>query len=421
MTPTSAAKTKAAAAPGAGGRCERITSAGALEAIERIRTAQLVGDGLVNVIALDAIRRKLAEQWPRKAPRVWEHLERELARTLGPTGVFVRLDDVDYLVAQPGDDAFAAQALCLRVLQEVLTFFLGELRPSDLIVRTVTSLDGGVVASAPLDLARLRPGAPTRAAAAPLAEGSNGPLADHAPAPKPWKPPLEGRLYSLALAPPKRSPFTLQLRVDPVWNLKRGRVTSFVIDRSGGPPATEAADLEEIDAATLAYVASLLDEQPQQGGGLVLHAPINFATLATQRSRERLIRLTGPVREPMRACVLLEIDGLDSGVPPSRLIEVVGLVRGLCAGVLARVRPRRSALEAVRDCGLRGLVAQAAWLGAAGRDSGARLHAYARLARDITPNVLVHALPRMDLIDQAAAAGFTHASAPHRRSDAQIP
>ena len=371
------------------------------------------------MIGLDAIRRKLADQWPRKAPRVWEHLERELERTLGPTGVFIRVDDVSYLIAQPGEEGFAAQAVCLTILQDVLKFFLGEMSPADIAVRNVTSLEGSAIASAPLDPTKLRrrPPPPIETPAERAVEGVTGPLADHAPAPKAWQPPLEGRLHSIAIAPPKRKAFTLELRIEPVWNLKRGLITSFVIDRSGGPAQPEAADLEEMDAATLAYVATILREHTHQGGHLVLHVPIGFASLATQRSRERLIRLTGPVREPMRASVLLEIDGLDSGVPPSRLIEVVGLVRSLCAGVLARVRPRRSAFEAARGCGLRGLVAEAAWLGVGLRDHKGRLQAYASLARDIAPNVLVHGLTRPELIDEATAAGFTHASEAPRPAD----
>jgi hypothetical protein len=66
---------------------------------------------VVNTIVLDAIRRKLGEQWARKAPRVWEHLEREQERTLGPAGVFVRIDDVNDVIAQPGEAGFSTQAV----------------------------------------------------------------------------------------------------------------------------------------------------------------------------------------------------------------------------------------------------------------------------------------------------------------------
>jgi hypothetical protein len=413
MSPlNSASHTAETAAEGRGDRVDRITSAGARDTLERISGSDILGSGVVNTIGLDAIRHQLGERWAHKAPRVWEHVERELDRTLGATGIFVRVDDVSYLVAQPGEEGFAAQAVCLTVLQDVLKFFLGELRPGDVSMRMVTSISGGEIGSAPVDPAALRrrpaPVAPTPAERA--TEAVAGPLADHAPAPKPWKPPLAGRTCSIALAPPKREPFDLNLRIEPVWNVKRGLITSFLVERNGAPPKPEASDLEEMDVATMAYVSTLLEEHASQGGPLALHVPISFASLAAQRSRERLIRMTRPVREAMRAAMLIEIDGLDAGVPPSRLIEVVGLVRSLCVGVLGRVKPTKSAFEAVRGCGLRGLVAEAAWLGLGAGDGSARLKAYALMARDITPNVLIHGLPRPEMVDDATAAGFTHAS-----------
>jgi hypothetical protein len=397
--------------PPPGERINRIAAAGTLDTLERIQNANIVGSGLVNMIGIDAIRDKLADQWQRKAPRVWEHLERELERTLGPTGIFVRLDDTSYLIAQPGEEGFAAQAVCLTILQDVLKFFLGELRHGDINVRSVSDVADGVISSTPLDPVALHKRAATPPTAAERsADGVNGPLADHAPAPKDWQPPLAGRTLSIPLTPPKRPPINLHLRVEPVWNLRRGVITSFLINRDCGPGPFEAVDLEEIDVATAAYVATLLVEHAQQGGQLALHVPFNYMTLSTLRSRERLARLTRPVGDSMRSCVVIEIDGLDAGVPPSRLIEVVGLIRALCAGVLGRVRPSKSALAAVRGCGLRGVVALSAWLAPQGPQGVARLKAYSSMARDIVPNVLIHGLPNADLIDEATTAGFTHAS-----------
>jgi hypothetical protein len=418
MSTPSSATDAAQTATDDGPRFDRIASAGARDTVERIASSNILASGVVNTIGLDAIRRKLGDRWPSKAPRVWEHVERELVRTLGHTGVFVRVDDVSYLIAQPGEEGFSAQAVCLGVLQDVLKFFLGELPPGDVSVRLVTSIEGGAIGSAAVDptLLRRRPRAdepapaPAAGPTAPAADVVPGPLADNGPPPKPWKPPLAGRTCSIGLEPPKREPFNLDLRVEPVWHLKRGLITSFLVDRRGGPAKPEAVDLEEMDVATLAYVSTLLEEHADQGGPLALHVPISFASLATQRSRERMIRLTRMVREAMRACVLIEIDALDSGVPPSRLIEVVGLVRSLCAGVVARTHPTKSAFEAVRGCGLRGLVAEAPWLAPSAPDALARLKAYAATAHAIAPNVLIHGLPRPEMIDDATAAGFTHAS-----------
>jgi hypothetical protein len=397
------------------GRVDRIVSAGARDTLERINNPALLGAGAVNIIGLDAVRLQLGERWQRKAARVWEHTEREIERTLGPTALFLRVDDVSYLIAQPGEEGFAAQAACLTILQDVLKFFLGELRPGDVSVRQVTKLDGGEIASAPIDPAALRRRPPRPAEetadtpAERAAEAVSGPLADHAPAP--WRPPLAGRGFHIGLTPHKGEPFELELKVEPVWNLRRGLITSFLVDRPTARLRAEPDELEEMDVATAAYVATLLEEHLKQGGPLALHVPISFASLATQRSRERLMRATRHVRDQMKACVLVEIDHLDPGVPPSRLIEVVGLVRSLCGGVLARVRPSKAGMEAVRRCGLRGIVAEADRLGLNDGGGAVRLKAYAAIARDIAPNVLIHGLPRAELIDEATAAGFTHASA----------
>ena len=407
-------------------RVDRIANAAAMSALERVSDPELLRSGAVNLIGLDAIRAKLADRWDAKRGRVWEHLEREIERTVGPGGVFVRLDDVSYLVAQSGLAGFAAQATCLTVLQEVLRFFLGELNPADVRVRNVSAIQGGEIVSAAVDLTRLRAAPPPTpaagsggmAASARASLGGGDPMAAASPigaladgAAPDWRPPLAGRETRVDLEPPKHPPFQLRISVEPVWNLRRGLITSFVLQREGGPPDAPAAVNEEIDMAVFAYAAGLMEEQRRQEGGLALHVPVHFTSLTTQRTRLRLLSLTQAVRETMRQAMLLEICGLNAGVPPSRLIEVIGLVRSLFAGVLGRVRPSRPALEAVRGCGLRGVVIEAPLLAPQGPDGEVRLKAFVTAAQGLSPNLLIHGLPNPQLIDTAGAAGFTHASA----------
>jgi len=398
----------------AGVRADRIAAAGASDVLDRLGNPALLDAGLVSVIGLDAIRRKLADRWPIKRAQIWDHVERELERTLSPADIFLRTDDVSYTIAQPGSDRYAAQAVCFSILQEVLKFFLGESRSADIDVRTVSSIAAGQMTSQPVDVTKLRrgssPQAPVETPAEQLAAAATGPLADHAPAAAHWKPPLAGRSSTIELAPAKRGSFDLKLTVDGVWNLKRGLITSFLIERGGVRGKVDVAELEEIDVATLVYASTLLDEQVDQGGSLTLHLPLSFTSLATQRTRQRLWTLTHSVRESMRRMALLEIADLDPGVPPSRLIEVVGLTRSLCVGIIGRVKPTKAALAAVKGCGLRGVAVSAEHLAPHLPDFDARLKAFVALARDISPNLLIHGLPDPKLIDVAAAAGFTHAS-----------
>ena len=400
-------------------RADRITAAGASDILDRISNPALLSAGLVSVIGLDAIRRKLGDRWAAKRAQIWDHVERELERTLGPADIFLRTDEVSYTIAQPGSDRYAAQGVCFSVLQGVLKFFLGEAKLADMDVRAVSSIAAGQMTSAPVDPTKLkrpaadRPanGQPAETDAEQLAAAVTGPLADHAPAAAHWKPPLAGRSSIIELAPPKRGGFDLKLRVDGVWNLRRGLITSFVIEREGVRAMTDVADLEEIDVATVVYASTLLEEHLQQGGPLTLHVPISFVSLATQRTRQRLLSLTQSVRESMRCSVLIEIADLDPGVPPSRLIEVVGLVRSLCLGVIGRIKPTKAGLAAVKGCGLRGVAVDADLFAPRQPEFDARLKAFIALSKDVSPNLVLHALPDQKLIDHAAAAGFTHASA----------
>jgi hypothetical protein len=210
----------------------------------------------------------------------------------------------------------------------------------------------------------------------------------------------------ITLEPLKREPFDLKLSLKPVWDLGSGLINGASLTRAGAPAEAQAADLEEIDVASFAYAAAILEEQ---GEFEPLRLPVYFVTLATQRARERLLQLTASVRETMRTVATLEVCDLDA-VPPSRLIEVAGLMRGLCAGVTARVRPSRAAIEAVQGCGLAGVSVEAARLGLDGEDAAARLSAFAAAGRTVGADRLVHDLPSTALVDAAGAAGFTHAT-----------
>ena len=385
-------------------RIDRIVSVSARETLERIRTSGVLKTGAVNLIGLDAIRVQLGDRWAAKKGRVWEHVEQEFQRKLGPADLAVRIDDINYLVAVPSAPGFAAQALCLTILQEVLKFFLGEIKSGDIAVRVVTDLVDNTIVSAPADLGRL-----ARARAAGRTSGGGAEDLSDQQAPD-WRPPLAGRVSVVELALPKQEPFDIRLAVEPVWNLRRGLIMSFLIERHGVPLGANAAELEAIDMATFAYAAALLEESADQGGPLTLHVPVSFSSLAVQHTRLRLLKLTQSVREAMRASMLIEICGLDAGVPPSRLVEVAGLVRSLCAGVLGRVRPSRQALAAVKACGLRGVVVEAPLLGLSQGDVRTRLKAFVIAAQAVSPNLIVHGLPTPQAVDDAAIAGFTHAS-----------
>ncbi len=384
-------------------RIDRVTSADARDALERLAGSEVLKSGAVNLIGLDAIRNHLGPRWAGKRDRIWEHVERDLEKRLGAFDMALRLDEATYLVAMPSATRFAAQVTCLHALQDILKFFLGESRPSDIRVSNVTQVTGDSVSSAPLDAVALaaesRKPSPVYLPDAELEQPA-----------KAWRPPLAGRTESGLFVSRARLPVDVRLGVQAVRNLKRNLVTSYLIERSTQPAVEDTADLLQVDIAVMAYAASLMQEHQTTGGRLTLHVPISYASAASIRGRELALQIMRNHREKAREIILIEIADLEPGVPPSRLLETVSLLKPFCMGVLARVRPSLGALSAVRDCGLRGLILEAHGLGNTPAELAPRLKAFADAAHGIAPNLIVHGLNSPDLVDTAAAAGFTHAS-----------
>lgn len=380
-------------------RVDRVVASDAREALSRLAGSEVLKTGGVNIIGLDAIRTRLGDRWPAKRLRVWEHTESDLERRLGPYDMFIRLDEVNYLIATPTLSRFQAQAACMHAMQDVLKFFLGDSQRRDVMVRNVTSIGDGEVSSAPLD-----PAAIERDAAAPPPEPH-----EEQPAPE-WKPPLAGRRESSVFLGVSRKPVEVRLGVEAVWNLRRDLITSFLIERASAPRAADPADLLQVDIGVMAYASQLLQEHQRTGGRLTLHVPISFSSVASARSRELSIKMMRHLHQAMRETTLVEIADLDPGVPPSRLIEVVSLIQPFCLGVLARVRPSRKALDAVRGCGLKGLIVEAGQLGRNPAEVGVLMKAFAEAARGIAPNLIVHGLEDQMMIALAKTAGLTHAS-----------
>ena len=99
----------------------RLTSGDARQALEQLKTTSAVAEGKVCVIALDAIRERMAERWDGRREMVYAHMQQTLRRQLGPHGFFLRISETDFLVTQPEVSALAGQAYCLNCLRDVLT------------------------------------------------------------------------------------------------------------------------------------------------------------------------------------------------------------------------------------------------------------------------------------------------------------
>ncbi|MCF8503527.1 MAG: hypothetical protein K9G59_01320 [Caulobacter sp.] len=388
---------------------DRLNAADIAAMLERFGGHDLMARGAVNIISLAAIRDTAGDRWPRKQPDVWAYAERKLAEHLTYQDLAQRVGDTDYLIAMTSEEGVAAQAVALKVLEEVLLHFLGVAEPRDMSVRAVTALKDGEVSCAPLDPVFILQ---TRASEVVAPKSVDRPEVD----------PAELR---------KRNPFSFQagtgipLRIDfaveDLRSLKHGITAALRI----APTVTEIptgrviparlfaklsdADLLKIDQATLDF-ATLFLPRVDRPGQPALIVPVSFRTMATSKGRTILINCAGAAAGRVKASVMLELVDIDRGAPLARLIEVVGLLKSVCRGVFARVQPGRDATAPLQGVRLMGVTLDATDLPGGDSRLAAQILEFGRQARGLAPALVVQGLNSDGFFAVAETAGLTHAS-----------
>lgn len=388
---------------------ERLNAADVAAVLERFGGQDLLGRGAVNIISLAAIRDRAGERWPRKRPDVWAYAERKLAEHLTYHDLSQRVGETDYLIAMTSEEGVAAQAIALKVLEELLLHFLGAADPSDMRVQAVTDLSGGEVKCAPLD-----PRAILKAKKAPPVAAPKSSDADVDPA-------EEKRRNPYLFATGSGLNLRIDFAVEPMISLRHGVPAALRIEPTVTEPATgrviparafarlSDSDLAMIDQATLDYAALYLP-RVDRAGAPPLIVPVSFRTMATSKGRQALIACAGDVPARMKAGLMVELVDVDRGTPQGRLIEVCGLLRTICRGVFGRAVPGKDAMAPLKDARLAGVTLDASELPVEDARLAAFLIDFARQAKGLTPAIAVQGLNSQVMFAVAETAGLTHAA-----------
>lgn len=390
----------------------RLETVGLDTVLERFASPDMLARGTVNVISVAAIRAKSGDRWSRRAEDVWAYMDRKLDEHLGVGDVRHRLNATDFLVAMPSRDAVTAQVVAMRVLEEVLTHFLGEAKPGDIDIKAVTSVENGALTCATIDpdlLAVMRT----------------------QPLPAPPPPPANSFVGIDLAEERKRNPVSfvtgsgLSLRIDfsvePLISLRHNataglRIEPVVTDEPTGRiiPARAFARLEDhdvarIDEATIAYGALYLPKAEGRSQPPIM-LPQSFRTMAGRKGRGALINQAGAATAIVKTALIVELMDAGAGVPPGRLTEVAGLLTSLCRGVMGRVTPGKEFAAAFRDARLMGVTLDAADLPGPDSRIAGQILEFGKLAKGLAPVTSVHGLASVDFFAIAEVAGLTHAA-----------
>lgn len=382
----------------------RIEAADAAAVLERLSGTDLMARGSVIVISVAAIRDRAGARWARKRDDVWDYLARKLDEHLAHHDIRHRIGETDFLIAMTSEEGVAVQAVGLKILEEVLVFFLGSAERSDLSIRAVTRIVGSELTCADLDLARIATARERqtadryRAEVNPREERRRNPVSFVA---------ADGQRirvdFALEQIVSLRHDVTAAVRVEPTVSLvATGAVVPW---RRLAQLGDE--DVAQVDQATLEFAALFMPKDVRTQPPLIL--PVSFRTMGARKGRNALIGLEGVEIEQIRSGVMVELADVDRGTPAGRLAEVASLLGQLCRGVLARVQPGRRALVPLQDARLAGLTLDPSQYELDDQQLRVLLQAMGAQMRGHAPSLIVQGLTDQRHFPLAAAGGFTHA------------
>ncbi|MBX3483016.1 hypothetical protein [Phenylobacterium sp.] len=396
----------------------RIAAADATALLERLSGSDRLERGAVFVLSVEAIRDLSGERWARKRDDVWGYLGRKLNEYLSYQDVHQRINDTDVLVAMTTEDGIAAQAVGMKVLEEVLEFFLGAAERKDIRIKAVSRIDGEELVCADLDpeiiaVAREKEAAhPYQRQVSPEAEKARNPVSFVA---------HNGQRLEVAFALEHivnlRHGVTAVLRVEPTVAFV---ATGETIQARKFRKLSDE-DMIAIDRASLAFAALFTPKDARTQPPVIV--PCSFRTMGVRKGRDLLLNIEGLTPERVRQGVMLEFVDIDRGAPNGRVVEVVSLVARLTRGVVARLQPGANALEPIAGARFNGLTVDFADLGLPDTRLGAVLRAMAHQIRGKAPALIAQGLAERLHYEMADDAGFTHAglrAAPNTVSQRQV-
>ncbi len=372
-----------------------------------IGDSELVQNGQALLISIAPVKDAIGARWESRKDQVYEVAERHLEKHLSPGDICQRASELHFLVATPGKSPQVAQAICYRAATEVLAYFLGEVKPEDIQVSLVSGLSATSAEVRPYSVAELRE-ADAQARVAPTTR------------PRPPAPaPISQVGWPLVTA--DGQDLRVSFAVDPVMDLKAWamaghRIESRIVNRQTEVELTSAQrrillprDFETIDLAALdrglSRLASLeVIDRPK------LTIQLSFASLSNGRARAALLDRARQHQEILKRAAICELIDVENGVPVGRLTEVASLIQGFFRTLWIQVEPIRGLIDTASAVKASGLTIRAADLGDDPQSIAEGMRAFAPMLKGRSVILTVTSLPTTDLLIDAMAAGFTHAT-----------
>lgn len=382
---------------------ELLRHAGAFSAAER---------GQVHVVSVAAIREAVGERWGRHEPLVEDFVIRSFRRGAREDDFIIRVNEADFILIQPSRTSMAALSRASQLMREALSYFLGAAKNEHINIAVVDSLKGGDVVATRVGEDELQRASLERDVDLTGSEDGSPPWERFGVARPPRK--------VVTIRRPDGGDIQAVFYLDPVWNVARGAVVSFVartvavqtgvdgefegIDPTAMTPSSHAAlAVQRIRFLKELVTGGLDGEHP----AIAVHLPISFNCLSHSSPRTALLsELKKMNAEGWQSRSFVEITDVPAALPHVRLTEIVSQLRPFVRGVFVRAPDGPVEIRNWARCGAIGMIATAQH-DLSERDQIARIEKLAQQCDDIGVVAGFYGVKTRSIAVAAWSAGVT--------------
>lgn len=322
--------------------------------IERLNVALSdhadVVSGKVHMIGLEEIKGVFGDRWEKVKTQAHQIARQAIERRLTPADLYTPYGETNYLVVFSGLSIVEARVKCALIAREVSEKLLGTQGSEELLaVNTVVFKENGVLELDPVaDFDAL-----INQFEARWAESQYD--ARHVE-PK-WETPEEQEAAWEELT--KRIRYTYR----PIWSSHNRAVAAFgcraTVDGVGGrrltshdvvPTDAPPRFLSRLDLLVLRRAAQDLVWAEREGKAMLLVVPLHYETMARTRSRVAFVSECQMIPRDLRKRLLVELVGVEDGVPAGRLNELTAPIATECRGVLLFLSQKYTHFDVIKEC-----------------------------------------------------------------------
>lgn len=365
--------------------------------------------GRLHMIGLEKVKPSFGPRWPQVADKAHELAKLAIERRLNPSDVYTRFGDLSYLLVFGNLGQAEAQVKCALIAREIAEKLLGTQAAAKLMQVSCVSMkeNGRLMFEDVGDLDALIREFEARWAEQQKIEKNARQIAFQ------W----------IAEEDAERSWEALTKQIGyiyrPMWTVRSQAVTTYhclptlpgedgdmLVGYDVIPKEAPSRFIPKLDRLLLHKAAQELMWLRNAEKTLLLAVPVHFDTLARTQSRVAYVNDCHEIPEELRRYLVLELVGVEDGVPAGRLIELTSALSTECRALLIRLPIGFANFDAVGQTHVTacGLAVDGATMTEAALFK--EFNRFCEEAERVHKQKYVHGLSSSSLLTAALSAGF---------------